>query len=173
MSRAAIRGTIQMLWFEGGTTSTIPAAPAAMTLAEAGAGVNIRGTAGGEDAESLSGFDATGSTVATGGLSSLTDIQIGGPTTLGDAEIVYFRDDTTEPIFELYDIDPTATAGNQGGIAIFPFPSATPPAVGDVYTYYSVQVLAKNSDYSGDAPRFRVSFSQRTDPVDGAVVVNP
>ena len=170
MARQAIRGTVQILWFEGGTTNTIPVSTGAMTVAEAAAGVNVRGVAGGEDAESISGFDASGSTVATAGLSSLTDIQIAGPTTLGDAEIVYFRDDTTEPIFDLMTTSTVATAGNDGGVAIYPFPSATPPALGDVYTYYDLQVLAKNMDYSGDAPRFRVGFAQQSNPIDGAVV---
>lgn len=170
MARQAIRGTVQILWFEGGAVDTLPSDPAAITVAEAAAGVNVRGVVGGEDAESLSGFDASGSTIATSGLSSLIDTQIAGPTTLGDAEVVYFRDDTTEPIFNLFDIDPAASAGNDGGIAIYPFPSATPPAAGDVYTYYDVQCLSKNMDYSGDAPRFRVGFSQQNAPVDGAVV---
>jgi hypothetical protein len=170
MARASIRGTVQILWFENGSVSTMPASSDAMTVAEAAAGVNVRGVANAEDAESLSGFDATGSTIGTGGLSTLTDTQIPGPTTLGDASMTYFRDDSSEPIFGLYDVDATATAGNDGAIGIYPFPSATPPGLGDVYTFFRVQVLSKNSDYSGDAPRFTTGFAQLSDPVDGAVV---
>ena len=143
-------------------------APTQADIQDASA-VNVRGTAGGEDAESLTGFDASGSTIATGGLSTLVDTQIGGSTTLGDAEIVYFRDDASEPIFNHYDTDPVAASGNSGYIYIFPFPSADPPVTGDIFTVFTVTTTAKNSDYSGDAPRFRAAFSQGSPPVDGTV----
>ena len=168
MARVPIRGTIQIWWIE--QDYSFAGSSIAPTVADMAAATQLRGTAGGEDAESLSGFDASGSTTATGGLSTLVDTQIGGPTTLGDAEIVYFRDNTSEPIFDFLDEDPVAATGNSGYIYIMPFPSADPPAATDKFTLFTMTTTAKNSDYSGDAPRFRASWAQSTPPIDGAVV---
>lgn len=152
MARQAVRGNIEILWL-----SSAPADPTAPTQAEISAGVNYRGTTGGEDAESINGFDAQDSTQATQGLSSLTDTQIGGATTLGSPDILYYLDNASNPIYD------AVTKGDQGWILVCPYGSDA----GAITSLHEVEVTGKNFDLSDITPKWRLGLAQKTEPVTG------
>lgn len=155
MALSAIRGSISILKFD-----TAPASAAAITAAERGGATDYTGVAGGEAAQSIAGFTATAAVIAVPSLKSLIDTQVGGATTLGQPNITYTFDDTTNAVYA------DVAVGDQFGIALFPYGSG----LGTDYVYYDVECISRNQDMDGDVPRWVLGLAQLSAPVPGTEV---